>query len=115
GWPQKNPVSGCDVMITRSTGSGASWEPAVSPHSLYGHQIMPVFAVASGTLSVAWYDSRSEPAFDPDGPITGESPGGATDGTGATGIDVYYNQADTTAPGPLTFGTELRITSQSFN
>ena len=87
----------------------------MSPHSLYGHQIMPTLATAGGILSASWYDSRSEPAFDPDGGISGQSPAGAIDGRGSTGLDVFYSQADTGAGGPLAFGPELRVTSQSFN
>jgi hypothetical protein len=66
-------------------------------------------------LSVAWYDSRSEPAFTPSGPVTGQCPAGATTGAGCTGMDVYYAQASTAAAGPLTFSAALRVTSQSFN
>ena len=30
-------------------------------------------------------------------------------------MDVFYNQANTAAAGPLSFGTEVRVTSRSFN
>jgi hypothetical protein len=66
-------------------------------------------------VSVIWYDSRSEPAFTASGPVTGQCPSGATTGAGCTGMDVFYNQADTAAAGALTFGSELRVTDQSFN
>jgi hypothetical protein len=114
-WQQKNPGSGADVMISRSKTNGRTWEAPVRPHTPFGHQVMPSLAAAGGKLSVAWYDSRSEPAFDPDGPVTGQCPAGATTGRGCTGMDVYYAQADTAAPGPLTFGRELRVTERSFN
>ena len=72
-------------------------------------------AAAGGKLSAVWFDSRSEPSFDPNGPVSGQCPAGATTGAGCTGMDMFYNQADTGAAGPLAFGTELRVTSQSFN
>jgi hypothetical protein len=114
-WQQKNPGSGADVMISRSKTSGATWEAPVSPHSLAGHQLMPSLAAAGGRLSVIWYDSRSEPSFNPNGPVSGQCPAGATTGRGCTGMDVFYAQASTGAAGPLAFGPELRLTEQSFN
>src|SRR5207248_4123331 len=114
-WVQKNPGTGADVMISRSKTNGATWEPNVTPHSLYGHQILPFLAAAGGKLSVSWFDSRSEPAFNSDGPVSGQCPAGATTGAACTGMAVFYNQASTGAPGPLVFGTELPVTSQSFN
>jgi hypothetical protein len=114
-WQQKNPTSGADVMVSRSKTSGATWETPVRPHAPFGHQIFPFLAAAGGKLSIAWYDSRSEPAFNADGPVTGRCPAGATTGTGCTGMDVFYTQARTTAPGSLAFGPALRVTSQSFN
>jgi hypothetical protein len=114
-WQQKNGGSGADVLVSRSKTNGASWEAPVSPHTPYGHQIFPFVAAEGGTLSIAWFDSRSEPAFNADGPVTGQCPSGATTGVGCTGMDVYYAQANTGAAGALTFGPELRVTSQSFN
>jgi len=114
-WQEKNPVSGADVKISRSKTDGATWESPVSPHPRFGHQIFPFLAAAGGRLSAAWFDSRSEPSFTPNGPVSGQCPPGATDGTGCTGMDVFYNQADTARPGPLSFGPELRVTSQSLN
>jgi hypothetical protein len=116
-WVNKNPGTGADVMISRSKTNGATWESPVTPHTNnpLGHQIMPFLAAAGGKLSVAWYDSRSEPAFNANGPVTGQCPAGATTGVGCTGMDVFYNQASTGAAGPLSFGTDLRVTTQSFN
>jgi hypothetical protein len=114
-WHEKSAQHGAQVRISRSKTSGATWEVPVTPHSDSGHQIVPALAAAGGKLSVVWYDSRSEPSFTPTGPVSGFCPEGATSGTGCTGMDVFYNQADTGTPGPLTFGTELPLTSQSFN
>ena len=114
-WVQKNAGTGADVMISRSKTNGATWETPVTPHSLPGHQIMPFLAAAGGKLSVVWFDSRSEPSFNSDGPVSGQCPANSTTGAGCTGMDMYYNQANTAAAGPLAFGTELLVTSQSFN
>ncbi len=114
-WQQKNGANGADVMVSRSKTNGATWEAPVIPHAPPFHQLFPYIATSGGMLSIVWYDSRSEPAFDPDGPVTGQCPPGATTGALCTGMDVYYAQASTTAAGALTFGSELRITSQSFN
>src|SRR5581483_9225427 len=110
-----NGANGADVAISRSTTNGATWEAPVRPHIGFGHQLIPTIAAAGGHLSVAWYDSRSEPAFTSAGPVSGQCPPGATTGAGCTGMDVFYNQADTAAAGPLTFGSETRVTSGSFN
>jgi hypothetical protein len=114
-WQQRNGDAGADVMISRSITNGATWEAPVSPHPPSGHQMFPYLAAANGTLSVAWYDSRSEPSFNPSGPVTGQCPTGATTGAGCTGMDVYYSQALTAVASPLSFGAPLRVTSQSFN
>jgi len=114
-WQQKNGDDGADVVVSRSKTDGATWEPPVRPHSAFGHQIFPFIAAAGGKLSIAWYDSRSEPAFAPAGPVTGQCPSGATTGALCTGLDVFYAQANTGAAGPLSFSPELRVTSQSFN
>lgn len=114
-WQQKNPTTGADVVVSRSKTNGATWETPVRPHAPFGHQIFPYLAAAGGKLSIAWYDSRSEPAFDPNGPVTGQCPAGAMTSAGCTGMDVFYAQARTAASGPLAFGPALRVTSQSFN
>jgi hypothetical protein len=117
-WQGRNDASGADVFVSRSRSNGAagSWERPVIPNAaVAGHQIMPALAVAGGTLSVLWYDSRSEPAFTPAGSVTGQCPAGATTQTDCTGMDVFYDQASTTAAGPLAFGTDLRVTDDSFN
>ena len=66
-------------------------------------------AAAGGKLSAVWFDSRSEPSFDPNGPVSGQCPPGATTGAACSGMDMFYNQADTGAAGPLAFGTPFSI------
>jgi hypothetical protein len=114
-WHERNGTNGADVAISRSTTNGDTWEAPVRPHAGFGHQLVPSIAAAGGHLSVAWYDSRSEPAFTAAGPVSGQCPSGATTGASCTGMDVFYNQANTAAAGPLSFGTEVRVTSRSFN
>jgi hypothetical protein len=115
-WQGRNGASGSDVFVSRSRTNGSSWETPVVPNSpVPGHQLMPALAAAGGTLSVVWYDSRSEPSFTAAGPVTGQCPAGATDQTACTGMDVFYDQASTTAAGPLAFGADLRVTDHSFN
>jgi hypothetical protein len=116
GWAGRNGGNGADVFVSRSKTNGATWETPVKPTpGAGGHELMPSLAAAGGMLSIIWYDSRSEPAFTPSGPVTGQCPAGATTGAGCTGMDVFYNQASTTAAGALAFGSELKITDQSFN
>jgi hypothetical protein len=116
GWAGRSGADGADVFISRSKTNGETWETPVKPTAGAGaHQIMPSLAAAGGKLSVIWYDSRSEPAFTASGPVTGQCPSGATTGAGCTGMDVFYNQAETAASGELTFGSDLRVTDQSFN
>ena len=115
-WQGRNGTNGSDVFISRSRTKGASWEAPVIPNDAgVGHQLMPALAAAGGTLSVIWYDSRSEPAFTPAGPVSGQCPAGATTQTSCTGMDVYYDQASTIAAGALAFGADLRVTDHSFN
>lgn len=119
-WTDKNSLTGADVKLSRSLDGGATWETPVSPHPLApanSHQLFPFLAAAAGQLSVAWYDSRSEPAFNPHGPVTGDCPLplGST-GAGCRGLDLFYTQTDTSnTAAPLSFASELQVTSQSFN
>lgn len=84
------------VKIAKSSDGGLSWSPLrdVSP-SDQGDQVLPTLAVAGGTLSVVWYDSRHESIHD-------------GDRTYAM-IDVYYAELTT----DLTVQRELRLTQQS--
>jgi hypothetical protein len=115
-WQGRNGAAGSDVFVSRSKTNGSSWETPVIPNApVPGHQLMPALAAAGGTLSVVWYDSRSEPAFTAAGPVTGQCPAGATIQAACTGMEVFYDQAGTSAAGPLTFGTDLAVTDHSFN
>lgn len=116
-WQGRNGANGGDAFVSRSKTNGSTWETPVIPNDpgVAGHQVMPAVAAAGSTLSVIWYDSRSEPAFTPAGPVSGQCPANATTQADCTGMDVFYDQASTTAPGPLVFGADLRVTDDSFN
>lgn len=117
-WQGRNGGRGSDVLISRSKEDGAegTWEASVIPNDVgTGHQLMPALAAAGGMLSVIWYDSRSEPAFTASGPVTGQCPAGATTQSACTGMEVFYDQAGTTAAGPLAFGPDLAVTDHAFN
>jgi hypothetical protein len=115
-WQGRNGANGSDVFVSRSKTNGSSWETPVIPNAaVAGHQLMPALAAAGSTLSVVWYDSRSEPAFTPSGPVTGQCPAGATTQVACTGMEVFYDQASTVAAGPLAFGADLAVTDDSFN
>jgi hypothetical protein len=115
-WQGRNGADGSDVFVSRSKTNGSSWEAPVIPNAPGpAHQLMPALAAAGGTLSAIWYDSRSEPSFTASGPVTGQCPPDATTQAGCTGMDVFYDQASTTAAGALAFGADLRVTDQSFN
>ncbi len=137
-WQVRNATTGADVQVAFSHDGGATWTKLshrphqdASPH--LGHQIMPAISAAGGKLSIIWYDSRSEPAFNPRGPITGsdddDGPGCNGDPDPATpaapqpddtvpgcGMDVYYNQISTSGlNADSSWGTELRLTDGSWN
>ena len=137
-WVTKNPGTGGDLKVAFSTNAGSTWTQLVNPPHQdsapdLGHQLMPAMAAGGGKLSVVWYDSRSEPAFTANGPVTGSdndagpgcdgnpdpaSPGNPEpdDGVPGCGMDVYYNQIPTaflTAGQP--WDAEVRLTAGSWN
>ncbi|MBI4277937.1 MAG: hypothetical protein HY660_05725, partial [Armatimonadetes bacterium] len=99
------------VAVWCSADRGNTWTELARPHAHpLSHQIMPARAAANGKLSAGWYDSRGEPAYTPDGPVSGA---GGAPGPGF-GIDVFYNQR-TSANCTAGWEGERRVTSQSFN
>lgn len=105
-----NPTKGAEVAVFCTANQGATWTSLGRPHTnVNAHQLIPALAAAGGQLSVAWYDSRSEPSFTTAGPVSGSGAGAS-----GAGMDVFYNQRTSTncIPG---WGAELRVTSQSFN
>lgn len=137
-WVTRNTGTGADLKVAFSTNGGSTWiQLNDAPHEDsapdLGHQLMPAMAAAGGKLSVIWYDSRSEPSFTANGPVTGSdndagpgcdgNPDIATptspepdDAVPGCGMDVYYNQISTAflTPGQ-TWDGELRLTAGSWN
>lgn len=137
-WTTKNDVTGGDIEVAFSHDGGATWTKLANrPHTdaapRLGHQLMPAISTGGGTLSIIWYDSRSEPAFVASGPVTGSDddagPGCDGDPDAATpaapepddavpgcGMDVFYNQIPTAGLTASTaWGGELRLTAGSWN
>jgi hypothetical protein len=65
------------VFVRNSADGGESWDedPITLDEVAAGHQWFPDIASAGGTITVLFYDSRSDPAYDPDIP-----PGNTADG-----------------------------------
>lgn len=86
-----------NVMFIESTDGGVTWTTPLRINDVTsGQHFFSTIAVAGGTISVAWYDSRL---------------GQLSNGT-ITGLDVFYaNSKD----GGLTFSSNIRVTSISFN
>ena len=86
-----------NVMFTESTDGAATWTlPLLVNDIITGQHFFSTIAVSSGTISIAWYDSRL---------------GQLSTGT-ITALDVF--SADS-KDGGLTFSDNLRITSASFD
>ena len=65
------------VFVRNSADGGETWDddPITLDGVTDGHQWFPDIASADGTMTVIFYDSRSDPAYDPDIP-----PGNTTEG-----------------------------------
>jgi len=86
-----------NVMFTKSTDGGVSWTTPLQVNDVItGQHFFSTISVSGGTISIAWYDSRLSQL---------------SNGT-ITALDVFY--ANSKDEG-LTFSTNLRITSTSFN
>jgi hypothetical protein len=86
-----------NVMFTESTDGGVTWTiPLRVNDVITGQHFFSTISVSSGTISIAWYDSRL---------------GQLSNGT-ITALDVFYADSK---DGGLTFSPNIRITSTSFN
>jgi hypothetical protein len=75
-WASELPSGQNKVFVRNSTDGGETFDDAVTLDAVdVGHQWFPDIASADGVLSVIFYDSRSDPAYDPDRP-----PGNTADG-----------------------------------
>lgn len=75
-WASELP-SGQNQVFVRNSPDGQAFEddPILVDEQEAGHQWFPDVASADGTISVIFYDSRADPAYDPDRP-----PGNDADG-----------------------------------
>jgi hypothetical protein len=81
-WASELPSGQSKVFVRNSADDGASWSAARRLDAVTaGHQWFPDIASAGGTITVIFYDSRSDPAYSPDRP-----PG--NDGSGVNSGDV---------------------------
>ena len=76
-WASELPSGQNKVFVRSSADGGATWDddPITLDDQEAGHQWFPDVASADGTITVIFYDSRSDPAYDPDRP-----PGNDADG-----------------------------------
>jgi hypothetical protein len=76
-WGSELPSGQNKVFVRNSADGGQTWDddPVTLDAEPTGHQWFPDVASADGTITVIFYDSRSDPAYDPDRP-----PGNDADG-----------------------------------
>ncbi|HET7929235.1 MAG TPA: sialidase family protein [Actinomycetota bacterium] len=76
-WASELPSGQNKVFVRNSTDGGETFDDAATlDGDVDGHQWFPDIASAEGVLTVIFYDSRSDPAYDPERP-----PGNNADGT----------------------------------
>ena len=69
-WASELPSGQNQVFVRNSSDGGETWDddPITLDPQEEGHQWFPDVASADGTISVIFYDSRSDPGYDPDIP-----------------------------------------------
>jgi hypothetical protein len=69
-WASELPSGQNKVFVRNSADGGETWDddPITLDGAPAGHQWFPDIASADGTMTVIFYDSRSDPAYDPDIP-----------------------------------------------
>ena len=69
-WASELPSGQNKVFVRNSTDGGETWDddPITLDEEEVGHQWFPDIASADGTMTVIFYDSRSDTAYDPDRP-----------------------------------------------
>jgi hypothetical protein len=69
-WASELPSGQNKVFVRNSADGGETWDadPITLDGVTAGHQWFPDIASADGTMTVIFYDSRSDPAYDPDIP-----------------------------------------------
>src|SRR5207302_10583500 len=64
---ESGPQDGQSKMFVKSSPDGLSWPQPTQQvdRSTKGHQYFPDLASSRGTITLAFYDSRNDPAYDP--------------------------------------------------
>jgi hypothetical protein len=106
-WASELP-SGQNKVFVRNSPDGTSFDedPVIVDDVETGHQWFPDIASAEGVLSVIYYDSRTDPAYDPDRP-----PGNNADGTNSG--DVVDARVAQSSDGGETWTEQLVSTAGS--
>ncbi|MFN2589150.1 MAG: sialidase family protein [Actinomycetota bacterium] len=99
---------GQSKLMVRNSPNGVTWSPPVQIDRVAaGHQYFPDVVSGAGVITVAFYDSRNDPAYAPLLP-----PGNTAEGKSSGGaVDVYVAQS---RDGGRSW-TERRITTRSSN
>jgi hypothetical protein len=106
-WASELPTGQSKVFARSSADDGASWTSAATLDAApTGHQWFPDIASADGTITVVFYDSRSDPAYAPDRP-----PG--NDGNGVNSGDVVQARVARSSDGGATWTESVVSTAGS--
>jgi hypothetical protein len=108
-WASELPSGQNQVFVRNSSDGGATWDddPITLDPQEAGHQWFPDVASADGTISVIYYDSRSDPAYDPDRP-----PGNTAEGVNSG--DVVQAFVAQSTDGGVSW-TETQVSSAGSN
>ena len=108
-WASELPSGQNKVFVRNSSDGGATFdgEPFTLDDEEIGHQWFPDIASADGVISVIFYDSRADPAYDPDRP-----PG--NDENGVNSGDVVHAFVAQSTDGGVTW-TETQVSTAGSN
>jgi hypothetical protein len=106
-WASELPTGQSKVSARSSADGGATWSAAETlDAAATGHQWFPDIASAGGTITVIFYDSRSDPAYAPNRP-----PG--NDGSGVNSGDVVQARVARSSDGGETWFESVVSTAGS--
>jgi hypothetical protein len=106
-WASELPTGQSKVFARSSADGGATWSAAETlDAAATGHQWFPDIASAGGTITVIFYDSRSDPAYAPNRP-----PG--NDGSGVNSGDVVQARVARSSDGGETWFESVVSTAGS--
>lgn len=107
-WAAELP-GGQSKVFVRNRGTDGTWgEPLTLDTEPLGHQWFPDVATADGTLTAIFYDSRDDPAYDPDIP-----PGNDADGMNSGDV-VHAWIAESTDGGETWSETQVSTAGSNF-